>query len=257
MKNKKNRERVQTGKEASLQKSSILFIQLGLVVALFFSYMVIESKTDNLSATNFTATTYEVDDLNTPPEIILKEKLPEIKVKPKTQPKVDLINIKKIDNKTTDEESVFKSSELNEDKPTVITDYKKIVEVIIDEPDVEHIPFIAIEDAPVFPGCKGNQEEIKKCFSSSINAFVRKKFNSELAQELGLSAGKKRINIQFVVGKLGNIEDLKVRAPHKRLEKEAKRIVELLPKMTPGMQRKKPVGVRFNLPIIFEVLDEY
>jgi protein TonB len=44
-----------------------------------------------------------------------------------------------------------------------------------------------------------------------------------------------------------------VKAPHARLEKEALRVIEALPKMTPGKQHLKPVKVKYTLPIIFEV----
>ena len=38
---------------------------------------------------------------------------------------------------------------------------------------------------------------------------------------------------------------------NKELEKEARRVVGLIPKMKPGKQRGKPVRVQFNLPIRF------
>ena len=43
------------------------------------------------------------------------------------------------------------------------------------------------------------------------------------------------------------------RAPHKRLQQEAIRVVKLLPKMIPGKQRGRPVGVKYSLPIAFKV----
>ena len=43
--------------------------------------------------------------------------------------------------------------------------------------------------------------------------------------------------------------------PHSRLEKEAVRVVNMLPQMTPGRQRTKPVGVAYTLPITLVVLD--
>ena len=56
------------------------------------------------------------------------------------------------------------------------------------EEDIE-VPFAVIENVPVFPGCeneKGNDAK-KKCMSEKISDFVNKKFNTELAGELGLS----------------------------------------------------------------------
>ena len=41
----------------------------------------------------------------------------------------------------------------------------------------------------------------------------------------------------------------------KGLEKEAQRVINLLPKMKPGKQRGKAVIVPYSLPIIFQVQD--
>ncbi|MBL4723919.1 MAG: energy transducer TonB, partial [Lutibacter sp.] len=51
----------------------------------------------------------------------------------------------------------------------------------------------------------------------------------------------------------GNIVNIEARAPHKKLKEEAIRVVKLLPKMMPGRQRGKPVGVKYGLPIVFKV----
>ena len=75
----------------------------------------------------------------------------------------------------------------------------------------------------------------------------------ELANELGLTPGKQRINVMFKIDKTGNITDIQARAPHKRLEAEAIRVVSLLPQMTPGKQRGRAVPVKYSLPITFLV----
>ena len=75
-----------------------------------------------------------------------------------------------------------------------------------------------------------------------------------MANDLGLS-GKQRIFVQFKINKGGNVVDVRARAPHPRLEREAVEVVKSLPKMTPGKQRGKPVGVLYSLPILFQVQD--
>ena len=74
----------------------------------------------------------------------------------------------------------------------------------------------------------------------------------ELAAELGLE-GRQRITVEFKIDKTGHITDVRARAPHPRLEKEAISVVQSLPKMIPGKQRGKPVGVLYMLPILFQV----
>ncbi|VAW20662.1 Ferric siderophore transport system, periplasmic binding protein TonB, partial [hydrothermal vent metagenome] len=115
-------------------------------------------------------------------------------------------------------------------------------------------PFMIIENVPVFPGCKGNNAELRACFSSQMSKFVSKNFDSELASDIGLSSGSiQRIFVMFKIDKDGNITNIQARAPHKKLKEEAIRVIKLLPKMTPGKQRGRAVGVRYGLPIVFRV----
>ena len=127
---------------------------------------------------------------------------------------------------------------------------KKLEKEVVDQ-DV--VTFSSIEEPPVFPGCEGTKEEAKMCFNTSVHQYVAKNFNADLAQTLGLDPGKKRINLQFTIDKKGNVTDIKSKAPHKRLEEEAIRVVNLLPKMKPGKQDGKEVCVQFFLPIVLEV----
>ena len=57
-------------------------------------------------------------------------------------------------------------------------------------------------------------------------------------------------NYEFqLIDENGNIVDVRAKAPHPRLQKEVIRVVKLLPKIKPGRQRGKPVGVRYTLPV--------
>jgi protein TonB len=148
------------------------------------------------------------------------------------------------------EETVIESTETDE---TEAIEVDKIVEVEEEDDIMEDVPFAIIEDVPVYPGCKGNKDELRACLQDNITKHVNRKFNSELASDLGLSPGVKRIFVMFKIDKNGNITDVQARAPHVRLQEEAIRVVELLPKMTPGKQRGRPVGVKYSLPIAFKV----
>ena len=52
-----------------------------------------------------------------------------------------------------------------------------------------------------------------------------------------------------------NVVGVRSRAPHPRLEQEAARVINMLPKMKPGRQRGKAVIVPYSLPITFQVQD--
>lgn len=90
--------------------------------------------------------------------------------------------------------------------------------------------------------------------SDKITEFVNKKFNNDLGIQLGLT-GNNRIQFVFQIDTQGNIVGVQSRAPHPKLEQEAARVINALPKMKPGMQRGKAVPVSYSLPIIFKVQD--
>lgn len=63
-----------------------------------------------------------------------------------------------------------------------------------------------------------------------------------------------RVTVRFIVEKDGSISDVRpVLSVHPLLNKEAVRVVESMPKWTPGKQNGKPVRVRFNLPVMFKL----
>ena len=151
------------------------------------------------------------------------------------------------DNDDTIEDLV--DSTEGDDEPIV-----EVVDIVVDEP-VENIevPYVLIEDVPVFPGCENvSKKERRTCMSEKITNHVQKKFNVDLANDLGLT-GRQRISVMFKIDKTGNIVDVQSRAPHQRLEEEAARVINLLPKMQPGKQRGETVTVKYSLPIIFQV----
>ncbi len=145
-------------------------------------------------------------------------------------------------------EEIFEPTD-TKDEPTIKNQIDNIVEAPTTTKD-DPQPFILIENPPIFPGCENLEREAsKKCFTNGISKFVNKKFNTDIVE--GLS-GKQKIWVQFVIDKTGTITDIQARSLHKKLEKEAIRVVEKLPQMTPGMQRTTPVKVKYTLPIVFQ-----
>ena len=63
-----------------------------------------------------------------------------------------------------------------------------------------------------------------------------------------------RVAVRFIVEKDGSISDVRpILSVHPLLNKEAVRVVESMPKWTPGKQNGKPVRVRFNVPVMFKL----
>ncbi len=117
------------------------------------------------------------------------------------------------------------------------------------------IPFSTIKKTPIFPNCKGDEDELRQCLKIKIKEHLKKNFNVKLANSLGLEEGVKRIFTIFTISENGTIKDIKCRAPHKDLEAEAIRVIKLLPKMTAGENEKgQKVAVKYSIPITFKVV---
>lgn len=234
--------------KATLENYSKIFIQLGLVLSLLIVYFSLELKV------------YErdIDDLigNINNEVIeeiipITERVELIKPPPPPPPAPEVIEI--VEDIADIEETVLESTETDETEAIEVIEISEIEEVVEEEEIIEEVPFAIIEEAPIYPGCKGSKAERKKCLQQKIREHVNKKYNVGLAEELGLEPGKKKVYVLFKINHKGNITDVRARGPHKRLEKEAVRVVQLLPKMIPAKQRGKPVNIKYTLPITLEV----
>jgi len=232
--------------KANVGRNSSLFFSIGLALMLFLTNYAINYKTYDKEA-------IDIGQLNLDEE--LEEEIPiteQIQTPPPPPPPPAAPEqIEIVEDEVEVEETVIESTEADQETEIVEVEEVEVEEV---EEDIE-VPFAVIENVPVFPGCeKGNNDAKKKCMSEQIAKFVNKKFNTDLASDLGLS-GRQRINVIFKIDKTGNIVGIRARAPHPGLEREATRVIGLLPKMKPGKQRGKAVTVPYSLPIVFQVQD--
>lgn len=230
--------------KANVGRNSSLYFAIGLMLMLFLTNFAINYKTYDKSA-------IDIGQLNLDAE--LEEEIPitqqEILPPPPPPPPAPTEVIEIVKDEEEIEETVIQSTETNQQEK--IVEVKQIVTVEVEEE--EEVPFAVIENVPTYPGCeKGDNNAKKKCMSDKIQEFIGNKFNTDLASDLGLS-GRQRITVLFKIDKTGAITGVQSRAPHPALEKEAARVVNLLPKMLPGKQRGKPVTVPYSLPIVFVV----
>ncbi|UAB84440.1 energy transducer TonB [Zunongwangia sp. SCSIO 43204] len=230
--------------KADLRKKTVLFLQIGLIVVLLFSYLMINLKTyDQKQAKAEQWDPTEMTEEEAIPITKVQEDLPP--PKPKDPPVIELI-----EDESPENEDEIESTETSLDD---IVEVDEIIEAPEDDP-VEPVPFEFIEDVPIFPGCESldDNEERKACMSEKISRFITKRFNTGLGEDLGLS-GINRVTIMFEIDKNGDVKNVKARGPHKLLEEEGKRVIKLLPTMEPGKQRGKPVPVRYTIPINFKI----
>jgi len=235
--------------KSDVSRNSSIYFAVGLALMLAVTYLAINYKTYDKS--EIAVDTLNLDD-ELEEEIPITEQLVTPPPPPPPPPPAPEI-IEVVEDEEEVEETVIESTETEMDTEIVEIEEVEVEEV---EEDIE-VPFSVIENVPIFPGCeneKGNAAR-KKCMSEKVSKFVNRKFNVDLASDLGLPAGRKRIFVGFKVDKNGNVTNIMARGPHPGLEREAKRVIGLLPKMKPGKQRGKAVIVPYSLPIVFQVQD--
>lgn len=235
--------------KSDVSRNSSSYFAVGLALMLLLTYLAINYKSYDKSDLDLGQVQMD-QELDEEVPITQQELTPP---PPPPPPPAIPEEIKVVEDEKDVEETVIKSTETSQEEKIVKVEEVKVKEV---EDDNIEIPFSVIENVPVFPGCEKekNNDAKRQCMSDKISDFVNKKFNTELAGELGLS-GKQRINVMFKIDKNGDITNIQARAPHPGLEKEAKRVIGLLPKMQPGKQRGKAVTVPYSLPILFQVQD--
>jgi protein TonB len=232
--------------KADVSRNGSIYFAVGLALMLFLTYSTLNYKTYDKSD-------IDIGKLNLDEE--LDEEIPIIEQvippPPPPPPPAAPEVIEVVEDEEEIEETVIESTETDQEEEIVEVEEIEVEEVV---EDVE-VPFAVIENVPEYPGCeRGSNAEKRKCMSDKIAKFVQRKFNTDLAGDLGLS-GRQRISVIFKIDKNGNVTGVRSRAPHPRLEKEAARVINMLPKMKPGRQRGKPVIVPYSLPITFQVQD--
>jgi periplasmic protein TonB len=132
------------------------------------------------------------------------------------------------------------ASNSNEEQLTVSGTGKNDDLLTGQEGDKSDEPFFFVEVKPTFRG--GDIEKFRE--------WVQKKaVYPQLAQDNGIQG---KVILTFVVERDGSVTNVKVlKGVDKLLDDEAVKAIEASPKWSPGLQRGKPVRVRFNLPLVF------
>lgn len=162
---------------------------------------------------------------------------------PAAAPKIaEILNI--VDNETElVEEEVETSEEVNQAIVTVTgtgSVSQGPVAPVVEEVDENQV-YDVVEQNPRFPG---GEEAMYKWLNENIKY-------PPICQEQNIQG---RVYLQFVVEKDGSITDVKtVRSPDPYLSKEAERVINAMPRWSPGRQGGKPVRVKFSLPVMFRL----
>ena len=215
--------------KADLEGKKVIFIQIGLVIALAATLLAFEWKSYDKSIEGFGERIVE----DIPEEII---PITEQKVKPPPPPppqKVIKINI--VDDDVEVEEDLLIDAEADE-----TTEIEEYIPIEVDEEVVSEAPiFTVVESMPEF---KGGMAQLYTYLGNNIKYPV-------MAKESGIQG---KVYVTFVVERDGSITDVRVlRGIGGGCDEEAIRVVAGMPSWKPGKQRGKPVRVQYNLPVRF------
>lgn len=225
---------IKKSENANLENKKFTWILIGLVVVLAAHFVAFEW------------TQYEKEytgDIVDAGDIVLEEEMipitmPEKKTvppPPQAVTQAEVLNI--VEDDAEIEETTIASTEDNAEFVEIQDD----VPIVVEEPEEEEQIFQVVENQPEFPG--GMAELMK---------FLQKNMKyPSICQEQGIQG---RVIVQFVVNTDGSIVDAQVVKPvNPYLDKEALRVVSIMPKWSPGKQRGKAVRVRFTLPVTFRL----
>lgn len=107
--------------------------------------------------------------------------------------------------------------------------------------DTENKIYDLVETMPEFPG--GSQ---------AMFAFIEK--NLRYPQSALKDSVQGRVIVQVIINRDGSVTEPNVlRSIDARLDREALRIMEIMPKWKPGLQQGKPVRVKYAIPITFRL----
>ncbi|ERI80925.1 TonB-dependent receptor [Bacteroides pyogenes F0041] len=224
---------VKKSPKADLEGKKTTWLLVGYMVVLAFMFVAFEWSHRDIKID----TSQAVADVVFEEEIIPITETPEQQAPPPPEaPKVaELLEI--VDDKAQVDEPTAIFDEDN--APKVEVKYVP-VQVVETEPEEQTI-FEVVEHMPEFPG---GQAALMQYLAKNIKYPT-------IAQENGTQG---RVIVQFVVNRDGSIVDAKVvRSVDPYLDKEALRVINTMPKWKPGMQRGKPVRVKYTVPVMFRL----
>ena len=221
--------------KADLETKRLLFVEIGLAVALAVVYGAFEYSSAEIT----TADLMDTSDVFVE-EFVIPATFETPPPPPPAVPKIELSDIIDIvDDDIEVDDNLFKTIEDDPYQGIEIYDYYDVEEMEVEEAP---IPFAIVEEKPKFNGGDANE------FSRWVN---KRLVYPPICVENGVQG---RVTLSFTVmpdGSLANITVL--RGVDKELDKEALRVVSSSPRWEPGRQRDRAVPVTYTFPVVFSL----
>ncbi|MFY0697073.1 MAG: energy transducer TonB [Balneola sp.] len=213
-------------RKINLKKNYLLFFETGLILSLGILNLL--TRID-LSSNDVVKTNFDQDE-----EIVFLEKTiqtkQELKVPPPPRP---VLPIEVPNDEIIEDEIIFMSSEIDFDQ--IITLGPPPLPQNENDTEEEQI-FVVVEQPPVL--------------INGLRELQSKVVYPKVAVQASIEG---RVVVQFVISKEGNVtKPIVIRGIGGGCDEEALRVIKLA-KFTPGMQRGKPVPVKYTIPILFKM----
>lgn len=225
--------------EANLEKKRSTFIAFGFMIVLAIVLGALSFTTFDLR---------EVGGIVFDQDFLEDEIIPQSQATPPPPPPpppattvIEIVD----DEEEIEEELEVEDLELDEDTEI------EIIEV--EEEEFDDTPFQRVENMPALDACKNLRgQEREQCTNLEIIKYVTKNTKyPPIAKDAGIQG---TCFVQFVVDRFGDVRDVTILRPvDPRLDKEATRVVESLPKFEPGKQQGKAVNVQYVIPVKFVI----
>lgn len=221
--------------KADLENKKSTWLLIGYVIVLAFMFVAFE----------WTKRDVQVDTSQAVADVVFEEEIeipiteqPEVVAPPPPEAPSFVETLTIVDDDADVEETTIASSE----ETGQAVEIKYVPVAVEEEEPEEQTIFEVVEQMPEFPD--GGMAGLMQYLSKNIKYPT-------IAQENGTQG---RVTVQFVVNKDGSIVDAKVlRGVDPYLDKEALRVIGTMPKWKPGMQRGKPVRVKYTVPVMFRL----
>lgn len=213
-------------RKINLKKNYLLFFETGLILSLGILNLL--TRID-ISSNEIIKTNFEQDE-----EIVFLEKTiqtkQELKVPPPPRP---VVPIEVPNDEIIEDEIIFMSSEIDFDQ--IITLGPPPLPQNENDTEEEQI-FVVVEQPPVL--------------INGLRELQSKVVYPKVAVQASIEG---RVVVQFVISKEGNVtKPIVLRGIGGGCDEEALRVIKLA-KFKPGMQRGKPVPVKYTIPILFKM----
>ena len=221
--------------KADLENKKSTWLLVGYVIVLAFMFVAFE----------WTKRDVKIDTSQGVTDVVFEEEIeipiteqPEVVVPPPPEAPSIAETLTIVEDDADVEETTIASSE----ETGQAVEIKYVPVAVEEEEPEEQTIFEVVEQMPEFPD--GGMAGLMQFLSKNIKYPT-------IAQENGTQG---RVTVQFVVNKDGSIVDAKVlRGVDPYLDKEALRVIGTMPKWKPGMQRGKPVRVKYTVPVMFRL----